>query len=1028
MRKFFIFLIIFLHSIFIYSNPKPLFKTFGPTITKGSGINWQVTQTKEGLIIVASSAGVKIFDGYNWEIVKNRLNSEVYSIHYNPEDCNIYVGGLEDFGYIELDNSNKWTYISLFNLLPLSQTSFGKIWQTIITENVYFISEKFIFEYDQMKITIHQPENNTFYKAFVYKNTFFVQEEGVGLFAIVGGKKKFIKNSNIFNDKLIEFILPTTQGAKVFFSDGVVAQCKIENNEVKDVIFESNQVSKYIKNGSLRKILHLFDGNYAFALGNAGVVITDSSFHIKCIYNQENKIINEFVNDIYEDYFGNLWTAEEYLIRFINYGSPYSIYTNSDGIFGVIHSFVDLKNAVYLSDQYNIYIFENSELKKIHQINEIIRKIYKIDENSFFVLTNKAIYIFEKQKFTKLFEFSEGKNIFTFDNANKIFGVYNNHLILIFSIKFSKVSFEFLKTLDQVEISDIVVDTNKRIWFSTTSSGVGFLFEGKIKFYDTKSGLPSYFNNRIVYVNNQIYILTQEGIFKPDKYLNNLRRTSDFGDYISKQFVTNINPSKFGLFIKLTNEKNQNEFYLINSSLTIDSDFNKIFKYLPERGFAGWHLTHDDKLLISFIEGLYVLDLNKSHRLYQPLEITVQQMLYNQKGYYDEKRNRIVLNYDYGPLQIFITSPYYEGQDKITYFYRIKNGNNEWQELKNSNIIVIPQLHFGNYEIQIYARNIYGINSEIKSIPIHVKTPWYLNLYFIIFLVILIVIILLYIQKLRESYLAKKNKELEELIQLRTKELIDEKKELERSKEELYELSKQRNQLLGVYAHDLKNPLSAIDGIKELMEVTISTTDLDESIKKELMEYLSMIKSSTTQMMSIIQDILSSVRQDSFKQKIDKKIVDIIEILSEHYSLMNNYARQKNIQIHFQPKGKYLVNVDERKIGEVFQNLLSNAIKYSNENSTVEIGINTEIRNGKEFVKISIKDQGPGFTEEDKKKMFGLFQRLSAKPTKGESSTGLGLYIVKNYTELNDGFVELESTYGEGSTFHIYLPLVEKIV
>lgn len=1027
-KKLLFFLFLFFKYISVYPNPKPSFRTFGPTETKGSGTNWQIAQTKEGLIVVASSAGVKIFDGYTWELIKNRLNSEVYSIAYNQKDCNIYVGGLEDFGYVELDNSNKWTYISLYNLLPLSQTSFGKIWQTIIADDVYFISEKFIFQYDSKKITIHQPENNTFYKAFVYKNTLHVQEEGVGLFVIKDKKKIYVKNSDVFNDKLIEYILPYDNGIKVFFSDGVIASCKIENDAVHQLTFESNEVSTYIKAGSLRKILNLYDGNYAFALGNAGIVVTDSTFHILYMYNQENNIINEFVNDVYEDYFGNLWTAEDYLIRFINYGSPFSIFTYLDGIKGIIHSFFDVKNSIYISDQYNIYLFENNKVRSVFQSKEIIRNVQKVNENSALVLTNKAIYVFKDNNVKKLFDFSEGKSIFTFDSNNQIFGVYNNHLLLLFSIKSSKVTFEYIKTIDQAEISDVVVDGNKRIWFSTISSGVGFLYDDKLKFYDTKSGLPSYFNNRIVYVNNQIYILTQEGIYKPDKYYNNLRKTSDFGNYISNQFVTNISETKFGYFIKLTNEKNQNEYYLLDTDHTIENNFNKIFKYLPDRGFAGWYLTNENKLLISFIEGLYVLDLNKTHRLYQPLEISILQMLYNQKGYFDEKSNRIVLNYNHGPLQIFITSPYYEGQDKISYFYRLKNDENEWQELKNSNIIVLPQLPFGNYEIQIYARNIYGINSDIKTIPIYVKKPWYLNTYFIIIVILTVVISLVYIQKIRESYLAKKNKELEELVELRTKELLEEKRELERSKEELFELSKQRNQLLGVYAHDLKNPLSAIDGIKELMEVTIATSDLDEHTKAEMNEYLSMIKSSTTQMMGIIQDILSSVRHDTFKQKIDKKTVDIHDLLSEHFTLMNNYARQKNIRMHYEPKGKYIVNVDERKIGEVFQNLLSNAIKYSYENSTVEINVTTEVRDGKEYVKISIKDQGPGFTDEDKKKMFGLFQRLSAKPTKGESSTGLGLYIVKNYTELNDGFVELESTYGEGSTFHIYLPLVEKIV
>lgn len=1012
----------------VISNPKPNIKVFGPSETKGSGANWQIMQSREGYIFVASSAGLKYFDGYKWDLIKNRLNSEIYSLDIDQKSCITYCGGLEDFGFVDLDENNKFTYFSLYNLLPASQLSFGKIWQTLILDHVYYVSNKFIFEFDGKKITVHNAENNSFYKAFILDDTFIVQEEGVGLFRIFDNKKIFIKNSDHFNDKLIEYILREGDRIKLFFSDGVVAEASLDQNVLSDIYFTSYDISMLIRKGKLNRILKLYDDNYAFALGNAGVAITNKNKKIKYVFNYENNLINGYVNDIFEDQLGNIWTAEDHLIRFINYGSPYSTFNYNDGIKGIVNSFIELGNQILFSDQFNIYSIRDYKIQVIHRFEESIRKLQSIDESRYFVLTNKNLYLSKDKSIKKILEFNDPKNLFIYSKVTNTYGIYNNHQIFFFSLKGDKIQIEFGKVIDQVELNDVVVDDEGRIWFSTTSSGVGYYFEDRFKFFDTKSGLPGYFNNRVVKINHQVYILTEEGILRSDKYLNSLRKTSDFPEYFKNVFVTNILETKFGYLIKINNKNNENEYYLINQNTSVDDELNKIFRFLPKRGFAGWYLSSDEKLYISFIDNLFILDFNKSHRLHQPLEITIQNILYGQKGHFDSKNNRIILNYNHGPLKLIVTSPYFEGQDKITYFYRIKNYLNQWQQVSNSNEIIISSLNFGKYELEIFASNIYGINSKVKTIRIQVKPPWYLSIYFLISVIILLTGAFYYYQKFQDNLLIKKNKELETLINLRTKELLEEKNELERSKEELFQLSIQKNKLLGVYAHDLKNPLSAIDGIKDLLEATIFESDIDESTKKEVAQYLQMIKTSTNQMMSIIQDLLSSVKEETFKQKIEKRIMDINELISEHYALMNNYARQKNIKVIFNPKGKLLVNVDVRKIGEVFQNLISNAIKYSKENTTVTIDVNLEKRNNKEYVKVSIKDQGPGFTDEDKKKMFGLFQRLSAKPTKGESSTGLGLYIVKNYTELHDGFVELESLYGQGSTFHVFLPLVEKVV
>jgi signal transduction histidine kinase len=114
-----------------------------------------------------------------------------------------------------------------------------------------------------------------------------------------------------------------------------------------------------------------------------------------------------------------------------------------------------------------------------------------------------------------------------------------------------------------------------------------------------------------------------------------------------------------------------------------------------------------------------------------------------------------------------------------------------------------------------------------------------------------------------------------------------------------------------------------------------------------------------------------------------------------------------------------MVNCDPERLREAVDNLISNAIKYSPLGGNIELSMGADAGD----TVISVKDEGAGFSQADISRLFGRFQRLSAKPTGGESSTGLGLSIVKRIVELHGGRVSAESPgTGRGATFTIRLP------
>ncbi|MFH1196336.1 MAG: HAMP domain-containing sensor histidine kinase [bacterium] len=219
-----------------------------------------------------------------------------------------------------------------------------------------------------------------------------------------------------------------------------------------------------------------------------------------------------------------------------------------------------------------------------------------------------------------------------------------------------------------------------------------------------------------------------------------------------------------------------------------------------------------------------------------------------------------------------------------------------------------------------------------------------------------------------------------------------------------------KTQLLYIAAHDLKNPLNTIkSGADYLLQEDIAADDRIELLK--------MISNSTNSMLSIISDLLDSAEIEASEFTLKWEETDINFILCGIIDGVEFSAKQKNQKIIFECPEKIKVVGDSSKLKIAFQNVIDNAIKYSPTGTS----INISVKNLHPNLLVQVKDEGEGFSEEDKKKVFGKFQRLSARPTAGESSTGLGLSIVKSIIDLHNGSIWIESEKGKGTTFNILL-------
>ncbi len=227
--------------------------------------------------------------------------------------------------------------------------------------------------------------------------------------------------------------------------------------------------------------------------------------------------------------------------------------------------------------------------------------------------------------------------------------------------------------------------------------------------------------------------------------------------------------------------------------------------------------------------------------------------------------------------------------------------------------------------------------------------------------------------------------------------------------------NEEKNTFVGIAAHDLRNPISGIYSLSDLL-----LTNHKENLDPELTEGLGYIKSLSNDTLSILQDLLNVSRLESGKLELKIKSEDYIQFIKQEIGLNQLIARHKNITIRFKTMTESIIaDFDKNYMREVIGNLLSNAIKYSNQNSFIDVKV-LITDDGKILTEVT--DTGRGIAEEEQKKLFRYFQTTSTQPTNGEQSTGLGLAIAKQVITLHKGNIWVQSTLNQGSTFYYTFP------
>jgi signal transduction histidine kinase len=253
------------------------------------------------------------------------------------------------------------------------------------------------------------------------------------------------------------------------------------------------------------------------------------------------------------------------------------------------------------------------------------------------------------------------------------------------------------------------------------------------------------------------------------------------------------------------------------------------------------------------------------------------------------------------------------------------------------------------------------------------------------------------------------------LIRLHEMEELNTRLELqvEQRTSKLIEIVSTNGKFLSIIAHDLRSPFSSIIGILELLKMS-----LKEFNKDEIKKYIDIVYNSANNTLTLLDNLLVWAVSQNIEKTFKPVKINLYELLHEEIESLKTLALQKQITMSHTIEPGLNVSADLQMVKTIFRNLINNAIKYTHAYGKIVI---TAVEN-KQFVEVTVNDNGIGISDEDRKKLFIVDSFHSTPGTRNEKGTGLGLLLCKEFVELHGGNIRIESEAGKGSRFAFTLP------
>lgn len=1040
--------------------------------------NWSVTQDADGIVYVANPGGILVYDGEHWRLVPTERRTLVRTV-FRGRDGTIYAGGYDEIGHLAPDSVGTQRFVSLNRHLDADQRHFGHVWSGAATsDGAFFQARDVLLRWDGDALDRWPAEAGTHFDGvFAVRDTAYVARRGRPLLRVAGSRVEPVSGSARFADAVVTAVVGAGNGGLlVGTADGRLYQRRgnqferfateadrfLAANELTGAVRLSNGATVLATrwggaavvgpDGRLRRVideragivdddvkglfvdrqnglwmacesgiarvdvaqpLSVYDdrtgidgaglslarhGGRLHAGTSSGVfrlqrrVTTDGA--VRPTFERVGRLRAQ-VFDLLSTEEGLLAATDRGVYRVSPEGAPAAVTARSALR---LHRSRRDASVVYVG-----YTDGVGTLRRARDGWTAGPEVAPIGREAFFLAEDRRGALWAASAFGGLWRIpaprSEGSPVDTLAREGEDPGhVY----------RLAMVGDEGLHVVGQTGLRRPVVDSAGKVRLVPDTTLAGMLPPGRGRILDVKSG-----------PDGDRWVFTDRG----QVYWVRPSQPGTDGDAAS---VRGAGPA--------------------SGSAKVETPFApmrdvRVYTAFAESGGRLW-TTGEAGVLRHAPQGSAEARAPVATLVRRVTAPTAGRVLYGgsqseqpERGtagpagdpvarfQADGASRQPAVGHEHSSVRFEFAAPRFEGQTETEYRVRLTGFDDTWGEWSTETFKEYTSLPPGDYRFEVEARSASVGAIRPAGFAFTVARPWFRTLWAYGLYAAVAIGAIGGLVRWRSVHLERRADRLERVVASRTAEVEVQARRLETVNEELVRTNdhlrkaiEEKSELLGVAAHDLKNP---IFGIRALAEVMLERSGLDESgLDEKAQRKMDLIRQSADEALHLINDLLASAA-NSGRVRLEAKPIDLAALTEWVCHTFAVQADRKDQTLrHDVPDEPCMVEGDERKLREALNNLVSNAIKYSPHGAPIEV----RVRPDGERYRFTVSDAGPGLSEEDQQRLFTPFQRLTPEPTGDEGSSGLGLYIVKQIVTLHDGTVGVESTLGEGSTFIIELP------
>jgi ligand-binding sensor domain-containing protein/signal transduction histidine kinase len=785
-------------------------------------------------------------------------------------------------------------------------------------------------------------------------------------------------------------------------------------NKEKDIFYRYLHDPKDIKSLAHNSIWNIFQDNqnrYWVGTAQSGINLADpyaSKFtHFFKNPLDPQSLNNDIIRDFLEAKNGNIWIATD--------GGGLNYFDRSIGTFKIFKN--DPQNPKSLSTDAVISLNEDREGKLWVGTWGGGLNILLDDKKGDFINFKKWIKN-ESYPIQHVFEVHFDANylwIAAFDEGLYRYDLKTKELRL-----FSKND-TGLNGISSNQILRLFEDSKKNLWIGTQSGLNKIRTEDKVKgkfkaYHPTESDPNSLPSNSIRQIfedrNQNIWIATDRGLSRymeaEDHFFTYLQK-----DGLPVNEINSIVEDDRG-FLWIGTIKGISKFDPVQQVFT---NFDR-YDGLQGNEFSRYSVlkTRKGELLFGGMNGFNLF--HPDHLAFNPYASQVhltELKLFNQPVNYKapdsplqkhiSATDTLTLSHRENVLTFDFVALNYTHPEQNQYAYILEGFEKEWNYVGAQRNATYTNLNPGTYVFRVKAANSDGVwNEQDTSLIVIITPPFWKTNWFIILATLLVIGLLFLAYKLRIRAIKQQNKQLEKTVADRTFLLNHANSELKKHINE-------KDKLLCIIGHDLRNPFFSIIGYMELLEVEFENTQNSEHLKN--IQYLLNVSRNTH---NLLENLLQWAIKETQIFDVKPEVIDLNQLVDTAISMVSAQADFKDVNLEKICLEQVFVNADRNMILTVLRNLVSNAIKFSDKNSKIEIKVNT---NSGEVV-TSVRDFGVGMEKATLDKLFSKSSEQQAG-TMGEMGTGLGLVLCQEIVKKHEGEIWAESKLGEGSSFSFSL-------